>query len=679
MSILYCSSDASGANDGTSWNDAFITLSGALLDVNTDTSDSHLFVDGNVYDLDAITITNNLNLIGGQNPFTQYNHPNYTTVNISGINPNMIIDTGIELYIENFEFNTSGVLFGTDGSTSSLKLTNTNAYCGTFLNNSGLLTLHKSSVFSDDFGIISSGGTIGLSSANIKSDNIAISGVNTNITLSESKLYSNIGIVDSSTDNTKRVVTHNSLIKAQESGIILNSGIAYISNTTIDAGLTFQPQHMGNEIDDSVFLGTTSIASGFATISNTAFYTMPSGYETNNISLTKRPTFLDETHTDYTPMFGVAENIDTFELTTTDTSYIQNVEAQKLSEISKDVMKYKYLINNIFTISDYLKETAFADVLSEFSNTVITHAVTYKHEHILNDVVTKSAFPYDDQILETEHVWPYEWDYKLYDTSKVGDDKAYIIPRSIIDITSVLNDVFLINPNTASISNLEIATFKELVVNGLAYDYNNSTNTKIVTWSLTDDNVLESKNLYDNTLINSYHLLSKELPVEKNNFIQVSGLIPYGKTENGYKYTLEDKPNKMITGINENYMFEWKPTDINTSITLHGIVVYKDNIFVTGKYTTNGNNVIVVYPTKGTYEDYITTTPYVIEIGQNDVTFTDITVLENGSFLLASQDNNKLYNFIPRYDYAEINSNTVIDTEFMLREDYKNVTLSGIL
>jgi hypothetical protein len=97
---------------------------------------------------------------------------------------------------------------------------------------------------------------------------------------------------------------------------------------------------------------------------------------------------------------------------------------------------------------------------------------------------------------------------------------------------------------------------------------------------------------------------------------------------------------------------------------------------VLGKYTIDNRNIIAVYPSKGSYIDYITNKPTVMFIGNDDQLFTDITVLEDGSFLLASKNSNKLYRYIPKYDYANIVSSSTEDTTIILRENYNNITLS---
>jgi len=121
------------------------------------------------------------------------------------------------------------------------------------------------------------------------------------------------------------------------------------------------------------------------------------------------------------------------------------------------------------------------------------------------------------------------------------------------------------------------------------------------------------------------------------------------------------------------------PTDKLSGFTTHGLVAYKDYLYITGKYTIDNSSIIIIYPTKGNYLNYITDTPTIINIGNNDQTFTDLTVLEDGTFLLASKNSQKLYKYIPKYDYAKVNGSNKTETTLILREDYDNIMLSGVL
>ena len=680
MEQIYCNLDATGLNNGSDWENAFTSLDSAIAYANAN-GDSMIFIDGNNYTMVLNTVLVNIEIIGGNNPFRKINSPSYTSIRV--INE-IIIAAGITLIINNTEltYNSAIDMFSLV-ATAALTLNNCSCYSTVFIRNNGTVKLNDTFVITLSEGIISTDGFIGLSSSIIKNNNIALDLLNTDVTIQHSKLIAFHCILEDSAGIPVNITIDNSLLKGENVGINSMSAVAIysINNTTID-GLSsvIMTNGLNVDISDSIILGTNNIGNNIATITNTAFDHFPVNYSIgDNIQLTIPLTFKKPSQYDYTPLFGVGETLKLFELTTANKLYVQNVQAQNFKDIPAKLTNFKYLVNNIFVLSDYMKEYEFADVMSLYRFDKLIHYVTYKKEYVDHNIPVVSAFPYAN-ISGTDIVtWPYEWDYINYDDKEVYGAKDYIVPRSIIDITEIINTEYLFSPDVVSLANLQVLTFKEVIVNGIGYDYPNSAPSKIQVWCLNMDSQLECKNLYNNTMIESYNLLSKPLPNEQHYFIKPSGLIPYGEIENGYKYTAEKDPTMFLTGVNDQFDFEWLPTDRGLDFSTHGLVVYKDYILITGRYTIEDTNAILVYPTRGVYNEYITNTPDFYRIHNDDQVFTDLTVLEDGSLLLASINNTMLYRYVPRYDYAKIDGTNTTDTTLLLRENYSNVTLSGTI
>ena len=657
MATIYCSLNAAGLNDGSSWFDAFTDLNTAIDYALANPADvDNLHVDGNYYTLTSKTFNTTLNIVGGFNPFNLKNNPTYTSINSDQLT---ITNT---LVINNVEITSPGNAFYVDASTSNLSIYDSTIY-GSIESIDGIVTVVDTNIIDDTFGIsvtnafLNTDGSIIDSLECIIIDNSTVNIVNSNLIggdcIDDQSATSNINI-------------DGSLLKG--TNCIDSTSPMYITNTTIDGPVVISETVT---ITDSIILGDITNTGTVSSI-NTAYYPEPTNINTDeSIVLTKRPTFKDEDNYDYTPMFGVGLTLEAFELTEDNEDFQINEEAQVLQTFGINITDYSYVVNDIATFTDYKKETRFANALGTLSYDTLDYTVSYNQKHTLNNVVTKSAFPYiGSGVVDT---WPWEWDYVNYDDGTT-DNKSYIVPRSLVDITDVIMNEFALSLNVQSVNDLIITAVKEENTTGIAYDYYNSNKINKQYWLLDDNQVLTKKDLYNNFEIDKYNLMSKQRPDEKF-FIQVSGLVPYGKTTTGYKYSLESDPNTIINGVDEHYNFEWMPTDKLEDFNLQGLLVYKDNVFVTGKYTISNESVVLVYPAKGMDEDYTTNTPYVLNLNNSGMFPSDITVLEDGSFLIADKNSYELYKYMPQYDYAMISSSNENSTKFLLREQYEDISL----
>lgn len=667
--IIYCSKNAIGLNNGIDWQNAYLELDDAI---NYAISDE--YVDEIKVDYDTFTISGNkiINPSGILKITSTYNTSqisnnmmSYTIINFNQITSNTLLE------INNCELhsNTGFSIL----SSGTLRLINSNYYGTNFGTISNDLQINNSNIILTNPLILSDCSTT-ITNSNISADTIFTIN-NSDISLAKSTLQSMQYILTDNTSIESDIKCYDSVITGN---ITTNSNtILEFNNCTINGVI--------DSLSDIVINNSICSTSGCLTnntlnnliATNSALYNVTLS---GNLKLTKEPYYRDVNNNDYTVMFGVGEKFTTFELTSYNAAIQQNVQAQKFTNITIDEQQFMYIVNNIFVFSDYTKEMMFADLVDIKSVPVLNYSVSYKKEHVINDIPVVSAFPMKDVITSSGveaavvNIWPYEWDIFSYDDYSVDGYKDYIVPRTLIDITDVLRNQFFSNIASINLENLEVITIKENINNGVAFDYNSSTINKRVVWILDQDQNLKKFDMYSNTDIDRYNLLSISIP-DASYFIKPSGLIPFGQTVNGYKYQLENNPNIIIEGVNDQYQFEWMPTDRGNTYMFTGMVCYKDNIYLTGKYTIDNKSIIASYPIKGTYLDYITNEPNVMFIGNDDQLFTDITVLEDGSFLLSSKNTNKLFRYIPKYDYANIVSSNTDDTTIILRENYDNITL----
>ncbi len=670
MIEIYCSSLATGSNDGSDWINAFTTLQAALTYTLTDTDVVKINIDCGSYTISHSFVNNNLMIVGGQN-INNLNNVNLKT--------NIIVNGTMALTTSMIKFSkcvmTSIVaspyyIFNYSDASSTLELSECDLFDGRISNTNGRLvmkncTVVSNSTFDNTSNIVINSGVADFVNTNVSSLS------NTMLLDSSNITFAKCNIISTNTSltlhNQSNVYSDTSVIKGS-TGLILNNSSSYISSSTIDSGFFSNTNDNTIEVRDSIILGLDSVESGIFTIENSVFYPTPTNLLRTQ-SLTKRPLFKDSSKNDYTPMFGVGTTLEAFELTTTDTNYSQNLEALVLQNYSINVNEFSYIVNNIFTFTDYKKELEFATKLKNVMD--YNYDIQYQKKATLTDQMVSSAFPYVDSGINVT-TWPYEWDVKTFANGTI-EEETYIVPKSVIDITETIRSEFLFDPSTVSLNNLQVTAVKEDNIYGISYDYDNSTNNRKMVWTLNDDATLIKTDMYSSTEIDRYHLLSKETPVDKY-LIQISGVVPYGKVSNGYKYSLESNSKKLITGVDENFNFEWLPTDKTNGFSLTGILEYKDRLFITGKYTIDDSAVILVYPTKGIYTDYTTLTPHVIRL-DGDISPSDMTVLEDGSFLISNKNNLDLYNYIPQYDYAKIISSNTENTKVLLREQYNNITL----
>jgi len=392
------------------------------------------------------------------------------------------------------------------------------------------------------------------------------------------------------------------------------------------------------------------------------------------------PVFADNTIGEFNPLVGTAENsnycpsIDLgYRRVSNDVEVTAERQGYTFSDptLSKDYMNFLYQKNNNVVFSDYKKEVAFAKLV--YNKNVTDYSYVYKQKVTLHDVYTKSAFP----INPNSDTWPYDWDYETIRTPQIKNI-SYIVPKSVIDITEALTDVGL--QDAFNLNNISITAYKNLDRRGITYDYNNSMAGNMVVWTIDNDQILYMRDIYTGEDIDSYTLLPPVNPSGANLFIKPSGLIPYGSTATGYKFMLENDINTVIEGIDEYGNFEWWPTDKNDRYNVHGILSYKDNLYITANYTTGTTTqpMILVYPSKGYYKDYINPDPFRLYLSDSNKSPRDLTIYEDGTLFVGdntpTESGIHIHKYKLRYDYALRDNYDKNYVRLYLREQYSDIS-----
>ena len=663
MITIFCSKYATGNNDGSSINDAFTTLDAAINYNNSSVDGVEIMLDNGEYTISAVTLTKPMSIIGGN----LFNSSNYS---IPVIECNGITLSTVNINIDKCEITSTNIFINANTS-SLITITNSILYDCVIVSAANIIITNT-----DVININNTANALTVSNAKLELNNVNIKSVGIAI-----HATSEIIKIINSVFNTDDVgiKLDDCLLNIESSIINKNIGIQSINDsdieinkTTIDCITAIDSDNTDETslyINNSIIHGTIISPTTIIDSKNTAYFPIDNRIDYSiNIDLYEKIKFTDTSRNIYDPMFGIGILSKPFKLTKDDGTFIISPHGSTIANSESSLDKITYTINDVFIISDYKKELEVSRLMNKIGDE-LNIQFEYTKVHILHNQITHSAFPYNGNESET---WPYEWDIRTFDNYSTVEE-TYAIPKSIIDITDILKDVFFLQPGVTSLRNMNVTATKKDTVNGVAFDYGNSTNTQKVIWSLNADNVLFKTNIYTNVDLESYNLLSKQ----KNDdqlFIKLKGLIPFGKHKNGYQYSLESDQDIVVLGQDDLFNFKWLPTDLTNGYALSGLVVYKDNLYILGKQ--NKKTVILVYPNNDTFDAYTTLEPTVIDLEYDDITPGDITVLEDGSFLISDLNSSKLYNFIPQYDYARVQLSYTNNSKIILREQYDDIKLT---
>lgn len=722
-SITSCvSQTAIGIGNGSTWTDAYTTLSGAIIGIlssglaNPGYNEYNytLLVDNSLYNepFDIIVPeSGTFNIIGGYLPesTTKYKGKiqlnNTSTLSMHPYNVDSIV-------LENFDIdcsNSENYIFETHDDTNLILKDITFINCNYGINSSGNIVLDNVSSCGNSSGIfLTSIGETEISHTSISRYNIGIQG--TELIISNCKLHDNT--IDISYNGS--ITDSNSLYYGSTYGI-LGSGTLSLTHNTINAlnPVTISGGYLTCDYSILQSSGEYCIQ-GDPASGSLINYTIlnPSGWDTSlddyivtTSILYSDPLFYDSNNNDYNLQFkqttgspGVA-----IEQYVPDDITVKLENAGFLVKYDTDKFKLEwnkyntlvYKQNNTLLFSDYEKEDILANILHNLNYPELSYDINYilsfsNYEILLNSAFNTASGTYDS--------WPYDWDYVEINTTEIGPDYKYIIPRSILDFKQIVMDRFesigwggtFDNEHTRFNRN-NITPYVQIDYRGITYDVDNSYPGVGVGWLIEGRNQkLIKRNLYTGENIIEYPLL---LPTPDNYkpYIRPSGLIPVGVQNNDYLFRRPTEDIE-IHALTENGDCQYLDTTLNSQCDLRGIYSYKNNLYITGSeypYTLttrsgiitseiadgivlryNSNDIFPYYTTSLTGSGY----PDKFYLVSGNYYPTDLTVYEDGTFLVADYISG-IYSYIPKYDYAIIESRADRETMLLFREQYNDIDL----
>lgn len=703
MSNLYVRKTAIGDGDGVDWHNAYTELQSALDLIPTGSGLFHnIYIDVDDYTITSMPTINNdtTRILGGYYIDSTLVYSGYTFLPTPNFNTRITIPSGIGSLIVNsgvlevrgtditntgqgplFVTYNDGTLYVNDSqlntrvaieSSGYFQFDNVEAYGSgvTYINTYGPFEIHNSKVLGPEYGISTNVNGFVLSQSIVNASNTAI--LTTAVTSGQFEISDTLIYGGQYSLYGQGTLTHGTINKstfeASSNAIYFDTSPSgtIVIHDSIMAG-TGTGSGVYTESTQDIYAYTTNIypGPGYVTASG-CVYTSP--------NLTSEGYYLQLSTSDntaYSPGIDLGGSI---------TSYTSETSADVMGFVfpGRDVNGYEpylYQKGDNIVFSDLMREVQLAKWMSLYSqpmNFTYNFTKTVKETNL----VTRSAF----SLVDSDDDWPWEWDYKTLNSPKI-DSTSYIIPRSIIDLTDIINNSFGNENYDVDLRNIRVDSFKSLDKRGISFDYNNSSRSRLAVWMLDSDHMLTLRDVYGATDLAKYPLLTPPHPSGAKLFIRPSGLIPYGRTENGYGFIIENQLDIVINGIDEFGNFEWLPTDINKNYDLRGVQAYKNDLFITAVYTTDeeAQPKLIRYPSKGYYEDYHNPYPFMMDLNPANSNPTDITVYEDGSFYINEYNIDSsgmlIYKYKPRYDYAMREVTNEDNVRLILRENYDDVSL----
>jgi hypothetical protein len=508
-----------------------------------------------------------------------------------------------------------------------------------------------------------------------------------------------VGIYCSGTNNI--LDFYNSLMYNNSTDINIHSGELYTNQSTFNSPIY---------IKNTLFQGYRIIASGIegpayvgSSLNDSCLYPysiLDANIATSNI-INKDPKFNDAANNDYRLKFGqngspcisisTIEDYDSVDFNLDTSKIVLSDDRGKIIEFLSGI----FVQNNTLIFSDYGQEIRFAEFFKLHKNT--KYKIGFNILFDQYDTMLKNSFsPQDD--IDDPHPW--DWESMEIQTPKITEYNTYIIPRSFIDIPSIIdsksNGILTQKVYFSGVNYDNIKLYKKYNIKGISYDEDLSSPNNSVAWLIDGTNqALIKENVYTNEELEYYPLCCS---TPSKGQIRPSGLIYTGVKGDYYTFLKFSDPNKELIGPSENGDFYWVKTDINTTYDLRGIKTYKDNLFITGsqyigntvtnRYDIplfNSVGIVLQYNSNDHFFNYIkmddkTNTdplsPKLHILQDNNHYPTDITTYEDGSLLIADYlSKSGIFKYRPAYDYALITSRYDNEARVLLREFYDNVDL----
>lgn len=502
---------------------------------------------------------------------------------------------------------------------------------------------------------------------------------------------------------------NSTLIHGPGSGIVAynptTTGFLSITNSTIDCPTSVWSNGSELNLSRSIIYGSGTALNGTYAPGSYADYNClyPSGTISGTGNIYTDPLFKDRDNNDYRLKFRqtvgspAIDLVDKGEVASGVNLVIDNgqivIRDHRGFPRQQVFNGYIYRQGSTLLFSDYGRETQLADAKSQYKN--LTYEVYTRAEFTASGVPLVESFSTDPEVINNH---PWDWDYKEFETTEITDEHRYIIPRTVLDVLSVLNEYIygLVDSTVFGMMTKDsIIPYMNYDYRGVAFDYDLSIPGEAIVWMIEGNNQLLTKlNAFSAERLEEFPISVPAITGKM--MIRPSGLIPGGVYKDGYRFYLESNPQEDFIAETEDGLFKWIATNIDLQKDIRGILAYKDKIYITSTeysipvynrsiVTTNsGVGKLYMYDNNSSFEHYITnyTTrnsgigPTVFPLSSRNNYPTDITVYEDGKIYIADYTNNDiLYIYKFAYDYALIRGSYDQETSVLLRENYSDVQI----
>lgn len=519
-----------------------------------------------------------------------------------------------------------------------------------------------------------------------------------NIVLLDSVLYNNkAGIYY---DNGYSVDIIDSLFYDNITDINVGSGNIYLNRSTFNSPIYINGAFiLANRIISSNTINISGAAISGSIVENSCLY--PGSPLHTNISgsynINTDPKFNDVSNRDYRLQFKQTEGSPCVEIQpnlNVDSSVSYNLDGSKLRLFDdrgmihlNEFLGFVYSQDDTLVFSDINKEIIFAEKVALFKNLRYQIFVDMLFDEY--NVLTTNSF---DPNINNDDYFPWDWDNINISTTQITNYNQYIIPRSIVNIETLVNSKIGILPNSVFYSEMDknnIKVFNKVDFRGIAYDFNSSVYGRNIIWVIDGTNQsLIKQDLYTGEQLEYYPLLCA---TATKSTIRPSGIIYTGVRGDYYTFIRQDEPDTELIALTELGDFYWIPSVLDSKHDLRGIKCYRDDLFISASQypvdvtdrtiIPSGNPIgkILQYNNNDLFFNYIkrpgeTNGPLSYTLASGNFYPTDLTIYEDGTLFVADYfSTSGLYKYDLAYDYCIINSAYDNETRVLLREQYDDV------
>lgn len=598
------------------------------------------------------------------------------------------IGSGFALSLENTEFvNCVSGLTVNDGAILLDNVSSHGNLSGEFIEGSGYVEIEDTSLSNYNSAIKSN--NIYVETSNLFNNTISIECYpGCNLSVSDSLIYGTGTLVSSS------------------------SGNLFIQSSTLSGNLPIYSSGALINILDSILVGSQKVIDGIyssgSLVTNSA--TIPSGWDTASTitatnTSTADPKFNNSSIGDFRLKIGEATGSPYIE-------YINNVNFASGVEVSVEEAQFRvidkqgskeldtfhrfvYKQGSTIRFTDHNKEIEFAKSLKFKKNLYYRQFGNIKFSEY--NIPTEAAFSTAEDIPDPH---PWDWDWKAISSTKI-DTEQYLIPRSIVDLETIVEGKignFSTRILWDSINKKMVKVYDQLLYRGISYDPKQSDTGISILWLLDGRNqTLIKQNAFSGEEIDSYPLLCA--PLNKST-VRPSGLVYVGKEGDQYRFVHSNDPSMEI--LSPTYItlengekggdLPWIPTHLNSLVDMRGVLAFKDHIYLTASLysepitdrsvtpTGYAQGLMYWYPSNDLFYNYTlrpedSEGPDVSVLNSGNMYPTDISVYEDGTFLVGDYQTSHIFLYKPAYDYALVENSINNTTRVILREHYEDVTL----